>query len=411
MAKKPVSLGKGLGALLPPSFSIEPPKDLPRDDGNTVGVTAMIELSKIRPNPMQPREDFDPVALEDLKKSIKEKGVIQPITVRRTQIGYEIIAGERRFRASTEIGMETIPAYILDIETDAEMLELALIENVQRENLNPIEVAIGYKRLMEECSLTQEEVSKKVGKDRTTVTNFMRLLRLPHEIQVSLRTKSLSMGHARAILSISDEVLQREVFRQVRDSDLSVRRTEELVKKVESGMSVGEALLETVERQARLGARGAEAVSAALEAEKARAAHSTDTDQTTNGTSDHAKHTVPPAALSGLSGAAKASHGAAPALHTEGFTIPDDLREEFAPAKREESASAATSAPAQSPEALAEAAELGKIESQLRHILATQVRVRNRTSGSGVIEIEYFSADELERLRELFGIIEREQYS
>jgi ParB family chromosome partitioning protein len=411
MAKKPVSLGKGLGALLPPSFSIEPPKDLPRDDGNTVGVTAMIELSKIRPNPMQPREDFDPVALEDLKKSIKEKGVIQPITVRRTQIGYEIIAGERRFRASTEIGLETIPAYILDIETDAEMLELALIENVQRENLNPIEVAIGYKRLMEECNLTQEEVSKKVGKDRTTVTNFMRLLKLPHEIQASLRAKSLSMGHARAILSISDEALQREVFRQVRDSDLSVRRTEELVKKVESGMSVGEALLETVERQARLGARGAEAVNAALEAEKARAAYIAEPDQTINGTREHAAHTALSPALGGLSGAPKSSSATAAAIHTEGFAIPDDLREEFAPAKREDSGVGATSASVQSPETLAEAAELNTIASQLRHILATQVRIRNRSNGSGVIEIEYFSADELERLRELFGIIEREQYS
>ena len=135
MAKRVASLGKGLDALLPSSFSIEPPQEnMKVDDGKSVGVIAMIDVQRVRPNPMQPRQDFDPEALEDLKKSIKEKGVIQPITVRRTETGYEIIAGERRVRASTELGFETIPAYILDIETDAEMLELALIENVQREN-------------------------------------------------------------------------------------------------------------------------------------------------------------------------------------------------------------------------------------------------------------------------------------
>jgi ParB family chromosome partitioning protein len=383
MAKKVASLGKGLEALLPSAFSIEPPspESLKVDDGKAVGVTAMVALHKISPNPMQPREDFDPVALEDLKKSIREKGVIQPITVRRVPEGrYEIIAGERRFRASTEIGLETIPAYILDIETDAEMLELALIENVQRENLNPIEVALGYRRLMEECALTQEEVSKKVGKDRTTVTNFMRLLKLPREIQSSLRAKILTMGHARAILALSDEQQQREVFRQVRDSELSVRRTEELVKKIEAGLSISEAVLEAVEKKNAI-AMGKPA----------------------NGipTSPPAQHSRPPQ----------------PAITTEGFAIPEDLKSEFHPSGHGTNAEASTEiAPTtivQTTSAVneAEVAEIAAIETKLRHILATQVKVKLRTNGSGSVEIEFYSHDELERLQELFSIIEREQYS
>lgn len=373
MAKRIASLGKGLEALLPSEFSIEPPKrPLSVDDGDSVGVTAMIELNRVRPNRMQPREDFDPVAMEDLKKSIKEKGVIQPITVRRIEGGYEIIAGERRVRASVEIGMEKVPAYILDIETDAEMLELALIENVQRDNLNPIEVALGYRRLMEECDLTQEEVSKKVGKDRTTVTNFMRLLRLPKEIQISLRTKTLSMGHARAILALSDEDKQREVFHQVRDSELSVRKTEEIVKKVEAGASVSEALLEAIEKKNGTPAPAED-----------RAAAPSATASLPQITPSHTKNTA--------------------TISTDGFTIPEDLKDEFKP-------SAKPDQPA-TPENTEELAEIAKIESQLRHILATQVRLRLRSNGSGAIEIDFYSTDELERLRELFSIIEREQYS
>jgi ParB family transcriptional regulator, chromosome partitioning protein len=395
MAKKTASLGKGLEALLPSAFSIEPPSGpVPADDGRSVGMTAMIDLEKIRPNPMQPREDFDPVALEDLKKSISEKGVIQPITVRRRGAMYEIIAGERRFRASTEAGIKQIPAYILDIETDAEMLELALIENVQRENLNPIEVALGYKRLMDECELTQEEVSKKVGKDRTTVTNFLRLLKLPREIQGSLRAKTLSMGHARAILSLTNEQTQREVYLQVRDSELSVRRTEELVKKVEAGLSVSEAVLEAVEKKNAIaaGLRGSHSHSHSNDA--SLPAHRTDT----------------------RSGAANA-----PAVSVQGFNIPDDLRDEFRPraaddgsdgSNDEHSASSASQlTPAEAALAATQAAALSKMESELRHILATQVRVRMKPSGVGTIEIEFFSSDELERIHELFTIIEREQYS
>jgi ParB family transcriptional regulator, chromosome partitioning protein len=382
MAKRTASLGKGLDALLPSSFSIEPPQEnMKVDDGKSVGVIAMVEVQRVRPNPMQPRQDFDREALEDLKKSIKEKGVIQPITVRRTETGYEIIAGERRVRASTELGFESIPAYILDIETDAEMLELALIENVQRENLNPIEVALGYKRLMEECRLTQEEVSKKVGKDRTTITNFMRLLRLPNEIQQSLRRKKLSMGHARAILSISDEQKQQEVFRYITSGDISVRKTEELVKKVEAGFSVEDAIAEPVlsrstSNDAHFAGVGAMDVPVATPPSP-RA------------------HTPPPAAIT-----------------TEGFAIPDELKAEFHPATPSTTSNGAYSTQEISPEKTGERdPNIVALETKFRHILATQVRIKARSNGSGIIEIDFYSADELERLQELLEIIEREQYS
>jgi ParB family chromosome partitioning protein len=377
MAKRAASLGKGLDALLPSSFSIEPPQEnMKVDDGKSVGVIAMIDVQRVRPNPMQPRQDFDPEALEDLKKSIREKGVIQPITVRRTETGYEIIAGERRVRASTELGFDTIPAYILDIETDAEMLELALIENVQRENLNPIEVALGYKRLMEECRLTQEEVSKKVGKDRTTITNFMRLLRLPQEIQQSLRRKSLSMGHARAILSITDEQKQQEVFRYVVSGDVSVRKTEELVKKVESGLSVEDALAEPiVSKNTSNDAHFAGGMDIPVAAPP----------------SSSQSHTSPP-----------------PAITTEGFEIPEELQGEFQSSSTPEASNGQRPTQETPPERDPNIVDL---ETKFRHILATQVRIKARPNGSGVIEVDFYSADELERLQELLEIIEREQYS
>jgi ParB family chromosome partitioning protein len=373
MAKRSISLGKGLDALLPSSFSIEPPDSARPDDGQSVGVIAMIEVRRVRPNPMQPRQDFDREALEDLKKSIREKGVIQPITVRRADDGYEIIAGERRVRASGEVGLETIPAYILDIETDADMLELALIENVQRENLNPIEVALGYKRLMDECRLTQEEVSKKVGKDRTTITNFLRLLRLPDEIQRALRAKTLSMGHARAILAVSDEAKQRAVFEQVRAQEFSVRKTEELVKKIEAGVPLAEAVMD----------KPVESPTASAEQGE-----------------DFAMPRKP-----------FASSPSAPKISTEGFAIPEDLKDEFAPANADDLPE--TPAPDNiSPEPPEKDAALTAMESKLRHILATQVRIKKRVAAqNGVIEIDFYSADELERLLELFEVIEREQYS
>ena len=378
MAKRSISLGKGLDALLPSSFSIEPPDAARPDDGQSVGVIAMIEVRRVRPNPMQPRQDFDREALEDLKKSIREKGVIQPITVRRADDGYEIIAGERRVRASGEVGLETIPAYILDIETDADMLELALIENVQRENLNPIEVALGYKRLMEECRLTQEEVSKKVGKDRTTITNFLRLLRLPDEIQRALRAKTLSMGHARAILAVSDEQKQRAVFEQVRAQEFSVRKTEELVKKIEAGVPLEEAVMDKP---------------AVVPTAYPNAA-------------DGDQFAAPRKPFS--------SPTSAPKISTDGFAIPDDLKEEFTPSHADDlPESADNEAPKNvAGEPAEKDAALTAMESKLRHILATQVRIKKRVAANnGVIEIDFYSADELERLLELFEIIEREQYS
>ncbi|HRI31439.1 MAG TPA: ParB/RepB/Spo0J family partition protein [Candidatus Kapabacteria bacterium] len=235
--KSAFPLGKGLGALIP-TASLESTVSndtLQTDDGKSVGVTAFIDITKIRPNRFQPRLDFDPKALEDLTNSIKVRGVIQPITVRRTESGYELVSGERRVRASIEAGLTKIPAYIMDVDTDAQMLELAIIENVQRENLNPIEVSLGYQRLIEECNLTQEDVAEKIGKDRSTVANFLRLLRLPQQIQDCLRDRKISMGHARAMLAITSNDKQLYVLDTVISKDLSVRKTEQLVKDVELG--------------------------------------------------------------------------------------------------------------------------------------------------------------------------------
>jgi ParB family chromosome partitioning protein len=236
-ARSAPALGRGLEALIPTGTPLTPERTrtLPFDDGVSVGVVMLIDLHKIRPNPYQPRQDFDPQALEELTRSIKERGLIQPITVRRAGDGFELIAGERRVRACMEAGLQHIPAYILDVEKDIELLELALIENVQRENLNPIEVARGYQRLIEECHLTQEEIALKVGKDRTTVANFLRLLRLPEPIQNALRQREVTMGHARALLALPTAELQMAVFREVVSKGLSVRQTETLVKEVELG--------------------------------------------------------------------------------------------------------------------------------------------------------------------------------
>jgi ParB family transcriptional regulator, chromosome partitioning protein len=232
--KQITGLGKGLGALLP---SIEfSDKGFKFTDNEAPAERLIdIEISKIVYNPYQPRKDFDEQALKDLKNSIIEHGVIQPITVRRSVNGYELIAGERRLRATEAAGFTKIPAFIMDIVSDIQMLEIALIENVQRENLNPIEIASGYQRLIEECQLTQEEVAKKVGKDRSTVTNFLRLLRLPDIVQESLRKKEISMGHARTLLALSVTENIFHVWHEICESGLSVRATETLVKDVEIG--------------------------------------------------------------------------------------------------------------------------------------------------------------------------------
>lgn len=238
MAKSKAVLGKGLNALLSRQESRE--VDLKRDslkhDDGSSEMIAKIPIDRIASNPFQPRLDFDPVALGELKQSIVQKGVIQPVTVRRTDGGmYELISGERRMRAAADAGMREIPAYIMNISSAEEMLELALIENVQREHLNPIEIATSYQRLIKEVNYTQEDVARKIGKDRTTVTNFVRLLKLPGEIQESLRTGELGMGHARALLSISDEKSQIKLWKRIVKQGLSVRKVEQLVKDAVSG--------------------------------------------------------------------------------------------------------------------------------------------------------------------------------
>lgn len=232
-------LGRGLDALIPKSATKEisiDSKDLRFDDGQSVGVIAKIEISKIKPNPYQPRENFDRVSLEELKQSIIEKGVIQPITVRRLPGGmYELITGERRVRASSEAGLTHIPAYIIEIESEKELLELALIENIQREKLNPIEIAKAYQRLIEELGYTQEEIAKKIGKDRTTVANFIRLLKLPEQIQESLKRGEITMGHARALINIPSRKLQIEIWNKIIKQGWSVRKVEKAVRDLLKG--------------------------------------------------------------------------------------------------------------------------------------------------------------------------------
>jgi ParB family chromosome partitioning protein len=220
-------LGRGLGALIPDLDENE--QQLPKREASSI---EQIEVAKVVKNPFQPRLTFEPTALEELKKSISEKGLIQPISVRRLPSGtYQIIAGERRFRAVSELGYEVVPAYILDVKSDEDMLELSLIENIQREDLNPIEVSLGFQRLIDECRLTQEEVAQKVGKERSTVTNFLRLLKLPQPIRESLVSRELSMGHARALVAIEDESAQLELWSKIIKEQLSVRKVEELVKR------------------------------------------------------------------------------------------------------------------------------------------------------------------------------------
>jgi ParB family chromosome partitioning protein len=312
MSKTKIVLGKGLNALIPmvgqfTEREISYKKDtIPVDDGIRSGVIASVQIAKINPNPLQPREDFDKLALEELKQSIVEKGVIQPITVRGVENGmrYEVISGERRIRACLEAGLANIPAYILEVTSDEEMLELALIENIQREHLNPIEIAVGYQRLIQECNCTQEDIAKKIGKDRTTVSNFIRLLKLPMEIQRSLRKNEISMGHARALVNAANEKVQLEIWRKTVKQGLSVRRVEQMVNDTAEKRAEGQA---SAVRKSTLG--GAE-----------------------------------------------------------------------------------------------------EIETRLRHIFGTQVRLRPRSAGKGEILIQYYSVDDLDRILELFAMIETHKH-
>lgn len=235
MSKNRFSLGKGLSALIPSSESEAAGVPETVDVAARLGSVAMVQLSDVAPNPQQPRQDFSSEALGELVESIRSHGIIQPVTVRRTPAGtYELISGERRVRASRIAGLTEIPAYVIEVDTDRRMLELAIVENVQRANLNPIEEAESYRRLIEECGLRQDEVAERISRDRTTVSNFLRLLKLPIEIQDSLRKGELGMGHAKAILAIADPTYQVALWRTAVNDSYSVRRLEELARKAAS---------------------------------------------------------------------------------------------------------------------------------------------------------------------------------
>jgi ParB family chromosome partitioning protein len=224
-------LGKGLHALIPAAIE--------ENHGAVSESTQELDVAIIDPNPFQPRIFFSEESFDELKKSIQEKGVIQPILVRPTDNGrYEVVAGERRLRATIQLGIKMIPAYVKEITTDEEMLEIAIIENVQREQLNPIDLAKGYQQLIDECGLTQEEVAKKIGKDRTTVANIIRCLKLPENIQESLQEGKIKEGHARALLRITDTKVQEKVWRRAVKEGLSVRNVEQLARKFEEKTKV-----------------------------------------------------------------------------------------------------------------------------------------------------------------------------
>lgn len=227
-ALKRAALGRGLDALIT------------MDDLKTGGSSSIseIELSRIQPNPDQPRSFFEEETLEELAASIRSLGVIQPITLREiAKDKYQIISGERRYRASLKAGMERIPAYIRTA-ADENVVEMALIENIQREDLNSIEIALAYQKLIDTYELTQEKLSERVGKKRTTIANYLRLLKLPAEIQMGLKDKKIDMGHARALISVQDPELQLALYEQIVTDGLSVRQVEDMVRSVGDGAVV-----------------------------------------------------------------------------------------------------------------------------------------------------------------------------
>ena len=226
--QKKFALGRGLDALIS------------TDEIKTSGSSSIneIELSKISVNPNQPRREFDSVALQELADSIAEIGIIQPITLRQLdENAYQIIAGERRYRASIQAGLKTVPAYIRTAD-DENVMEMALVENIQREDLNSLEIALAYQHLMEQYDMTQERLSERVGKKRTTIANYLRLLKLPATIQVALKNKEIDMGHARALLALNEPKTQIRIFNEIKAHDYSVRKVEEIVKALTNGESV-----------------------------------------------------------------------------------------------------------------------------------------------------------------------------
>ncbi len=228
MAVKKSALGRGLGALIDDAKY----KTRPVNEAISTSAIAEIDIDKIETNPFQPRKDFDDDALSELSASIKQIGVIQPITVKKLPNGnFQLISGERRTRASKLAGLKKIIAFVRDAN-DQGLLEMALVENIQREDLNAIEIALTYQRLLDECSLTQDQLSERVGKKRTTITNYLRLLKLPAEIQASVRDSRLTMGHARALITIENIDNQMKLYNKIIAEGLSVRHTEALVREI-----------------------------------------------------------------------------------------------------------------------------------------------------------------------------------
>ncbi len=220
MNPKKNALGRGLGALISDAETIKS------------ALVNEIPIAQIEVNPYQPRTEFDEESLKELSESIRQYGIIQPITVRKIdEDRYQLISGERRLRASILLNLETIPAYIRQAN-DQEMLEMALVENIHRKDLDPIEIALSYQRLIEECNLTQEQLSERVGKNRSTIANFLRLLKLPDEIQLGLRQNKISVGHARALINIEDTDTQRMIYQQIIRYDFSVRKVEDIVREL-----------------------------------------------------------------------------------------------------------------------------------------------------------------------------------
>lgn len=231
--QKKTGLGKGLRALLDDSDMPEYGRQQISNESTSLGSISFVKINQVEVNPFQPRSDFDPETLHELADSIKLQGLIQPITVRRSaHNSYQLISGERRLRASKLAGLTEIPAYVRTAN-DQQMLEMALIENIQRENLNAIEVALSFQRMIDECNLKQEELGSRVSKNRSTVTNYLRLLKLPPAIQASIRDKEISMGHARALISVENSDHQLYIYQEILNLGLSVRKVEELVRQLQ----------------------------------------------------------------------------------------------------------------------------------------------------------------------------------
>lgn len=239
-ATRKQALGRGLSALLKdPDHDIKSAEDKNAD--KLVGHIVELELTSIEVNPFQPRTSFNEESLRELASSIRELGVIQPITVRKLDFNkFQLVSGERRFRASKIVGLETIPAYIR-IANDQESLEMALVENIQRQDLDPIEISLSYQRLIDEINLTQEQLSERVGKNRSTIANYLRLLKLDPIIQTGMRDGFLSMGHGRALINVDDPQVQLEIYEKILEKSLSVRDTEKLVRELNGNSSAGKA--------------------------------------------------------------------------------------------------------------------------------------------------------------------------